>query len=107
MDGINARSAEELIRRGFIDVNTTPINMVEALETTSIRGYIKKGLNKMVENAVNKGTTNIRNEMNMMKKELIKEVGVHSDIIQKQASKKMKVELALLKKQFKAAMDCI
>lgn len=107
MDGINAPSAKELIRFGFTDVNTALANTIEALKNASTEDYTKKGLIKMVECMVNKGTSKIRNEIKLMKMEIVKEAKVHADTVQEQVSKKMKVELALLKKQLKTTMDCI
>ena len=39
LDGINALKNEELVRQGFIDVNTTLANTLKALENVLSKGY--------------------------------------------------------------------
>ena len=60
-----------------------------------------------MEKVVNHGTTEIRKEMITMKEDIVKEVREYADTVQVQASKAMEVQLALLKKQLAATMQCI
>ena len=91
LDGANAPSLEELIRLGFSDVNTALANTIEALENAPYKptnkALTKEELNKMVEEAVNKGTMEIRSEMISMKDTIVKEAQMYVDSVQKEATK--------------------
>ena len=50
--GINAPSKEELIRLGFLDVNTALANTIQTLENGPHQNITNKNLNKMVEATV-------------------------------------------------------
>ena len=107
LDGTNPPSNEELVRLGFSDVNTTLASTVEALENAPSKGYSKEELEKLVERAVNHGTMEVRKEMITMKEDIVKEAKEYANVVQVQASKTMGVQLALLKKQLVATMQCI
>ena len=104
LDGVNAPTNEELVRLGFRVVNTTLANIVEALENAPSKVYNKEDLEKMVAKVVNHGTKEIRQEMVTMKDGIVKE---YVDTVQAQASKTIEVQLAFLKKQLAATMQCI
>jgi hypothetical protein len=72
LDDIDAPSTSELARLGFADVNTTLANTIKALKNAPSKGYTKADLSKLVEEAVNKGATEIRKEMSLKKKLLKK-----------------------------------
>ena len=107
LNGINAPTSEELVRLGFSKVNTILANTVEAMENAPSKGYTKEELEKMVEKAVNYGTTKIRKEMVTMKEDIVKKAKKYSYVVQAQTSKTMGIQLALLKKQLAATMQCI
>lgn len=63
LDGIFKPSNEELTRLGFNDVTTALANTIEAMENVSSKALEKNDINKIVEEAVAKGTAIIRDEM--------------------------------------------
>lgn len=71
LDVIDAPSTTELARLGFSDVNTTLANTIQPLENVPNKGYSKADMSKMVEEAVNKGATEIRKEMSLLKGEIV------------------------------------
>ena len=77
------------------------------MENATSKGYNKVEFKKMVEKAVIQGMKEIRKEMVIIKKNIIKEAREYADIVQAQASKAMGVQLSLLKKQLAAPMQCI
>ena len=107
MDRTNGPSNEELVRLGFQDVNTTLANTIEAIENATSKGYNKVDFGKMIEKAVIQGTDDIRQEMVILKKDIVKEAKEYADNVQAQASKTMGIQLSLLKKQLAATMQCI
>ena len=107
LDGTNAPSNEELVKLCFTDVNIALANTVEALENTPSKGFSKVELEKLVQKAVNHGTTEIRKEMITMKEDIVKEAKEYANVVQAQASKAMGIRLSLLKKQLAAIMQCI
>ena len=96
LDGIHAPSAEEFVRLGFSDVNTALANTIQALENAPSKGYTKADLNKMVEEAVNKGTTEIRKEMSALKGEIVEEAKIYADKVQAESNRNSRVQIALL-----------
>lgn len=70
MDDISKPSVDELIRLAFNDANTTLANTIEAIENAPSSKLEKKDINKMVEEAVTKGTAIVRNEMQTMETHL-------------------------------------
>ena len=107
LDGTNAPSNEELVRLGFQDVNTALANTVEAIENATSKGYNKVDFEKMIEKAIIQGTDDICQDMVILKKDIVKETREYADNVQAQASKTMGIQLALLKKQLAATMQCI
>ena len=107
LDGTNAPSNEELVTLGFQDVNTALANTVEAIENATSKGYNKVDFEKMIEKVVIQGTNDIRQEMIILKKDIVKEAQEYANNVQAQASKTMGIQLSLLKKQLAATMQCI
>ena len=77
------------------------------MENATSKGYNKVDFKKMVEKAIIQGTEEIRKQMVIMKKDIVKEAREYAKTIQAQASKAMGVQLSLLKKQLAATMQCI
>ena len=107
LDGTNAPSNEELVRLGFQDVNTALVNIVEAIENATSKGYNKVDFEKVIEKAVIQKTDDIWKEMVTLKKDIVKEAKEYANNVQAQASKTMKIQLSLLKKQLATTMQCI
>ena len=98
MDGIDAPSAIELARLGFVDVNTALANTIQALENAPSKGYTKAYLSKMVEEAVNKGAVEICKEMSLLKNEIVEEAKVYADKVQAESNRNLRIQIALLQK---------
>ena len=96
LDGIHAPSAEEFARLGFSDVNTALANTIQTLENAPSKGYSKADLNKMVEENVNKGTTEIKKEMSALKGEIVEKTKIYSDKVQAESNRNSKVQIVLL-----------
>ena len=62
LDGISKPSSEKLTRLGFNDVTTALADTVEAMENTPSNALGKKDINKIIEEAVAKGTAIVRDE---------------------------------------------
>ena len=107
LDGIDAPSATKLARLGFSDVNTALANTIQALENAPSKGYTKADLNKMVEEAVNKGTNEIRKEMSALKGEIVEEAKVYADKVQAESNRNSRVQIALLQKQMRLTLETL
>ena len=107
LDGVNAPSKEELVRLGFTDVSTALANTITALENGPQQASSNKDLNKMVEEAVKKGTDEIRKEMVSLKSEIVQEAKVYADHVQMEANKNSKLQMKLLQNQMKKTLDAI
>ena len=107
LDGIDAPSAIELARLGFSDVNTALANTIQALENAPHKGYTKADLNKMVEEAVNKGANEIRKEMSLLKGEIVEEAKVYADKVQAESNRNSRVQIALLQKQMRLTLETL
>lgn len=111
LDGANKPSDEELKKLGFEDVNTAMANTIATIENGPRTGFTKEDVNKMVEQAVNKGVsstlTEVRKEMAIMKEEIVQEARVYADVVQAQASASMLGELQRLRNQLMLTTEFI
>ena len=107
LDGIDAPSAKELARLGFSDVNTALANTIQALENAPNKGYTKADLSKMVEEAVNKGATEIRREMSLLKGKIVEEAKIYADKVQAESNRNSRVQIALLQKQMRLTLETL
>ena len=107
LDGVNAPTSEELTRLGFSDVNTALANTVQAMENGPSNNLSKSELNRMVEDAVNKGAVEIRKEMSLLKNEIVEEAKVYADKVQAEANKNSRAQMALLQKQLRLTLESI
>jgi len=107
LDGIEAPSATQLARLEFVDVNTVLANTMQALENAPSKGYIKADLNKMVEDAVNKGVIEIQKEMSLLKIEIVEEAKTYTDKVQTKSNQNSRVQIALLQKQMRIALETL
>ena len=98
LDGIDAPSPLELTRLGFADVNTALANTIQALENAPSKGYTNADLNKMVEEAVNKGAVVIRKEMSILKEEIVEEAKIYEDKVQAKSNHNSRIQIALFQK---------
>ena len=98
LDGINAPSTTELTRLGFPDVNTALANTIQALKNAPSTTYTKADLGKMVEEAISKGTMEIRKEMSLLKEEIVEEAKVYADKVQAESNRNSRIQMALLQK---------
>ena len=73
INGVFAPSKEELYRLELSEVTTALTNTVGAFNNTTTKGYTKDDLNKMIEEAIAKCTTEKREEMKSMKEEMVQE----------------------------------
>ena len=107
LDGIDAPTAEELVRLGFTDVNTALANTIQALENAPSKGYTKADLGKMVEEAVNKGAMEIRKEMRIFQRGNVEEAKVYADKVQAESNKNSRIQIALLQKQMRLTLETL
>ena len=70
LDGISKPSNEELTRLGFNDVITILADTLEAMENVPSNSLGKNDINKIVEEAVAKGTAIVRGEIQTMETRL-------------------------------------
>jgi len=97
LDGINAPTKEDLVRLGFTDVNIALANIVQALENGPHQNYNKIDLNRMVEEAVQKGTVTtmeeMRKKMISLKGEIVEEAKVYADHVQVESNPNSKIHI--------------
>ena len=107
LDGIDTPSAIELSRLGFSDVNTALANTIQALENAPSKGYTKADLGKMVEEAINKGTFEIRKEMCLLKEEIVEEAKTYADKVQAESNRNSRIQMTLLQKQMRITLETL
>jgi len=105
LDGIEAPSAKELAKLRFCDVNTTLANTIQALENAPSKGYTKADFSKMVEEAVNKGASEIRKEMSLLKNEIVEEAKTYADKVLAESNQNSRIQMALLQKQMMITLE--
>ena len=96
-DGIFKPSNDELTRLGFNDVTTALANTVEAMENVSSKALGKNDINKIVEEAVAKGTAIVCTEMQTMETCLTTQAKNFATYAVDKAAKAFKNEMATLR----------
>ena len=107
LDGISKPSGEELTRLGFYDVNTALANTVEAMENAPSNALEKKDINKIVEEAVAKGTAIVRNEMQTMETRLTSQAKNFATYAAEKAARALKNEMATLRQALSKTMAAL
>lgn len=90
LDGISKSSVEELTRLGFNDVTTALADMIEAMENAPSNTLGKKNINKIVEEAVAKGTAIVRTEMHTKETRLTTQAKKFATFAAEKAAKALK-----------------
>ena len=106
-DGISKPSTEELTRLGFNDVTTALADTVEAMENAPSNVLGKKDINKIVEEAVAKGTAIVRDEMQVMETRLTTQAKNFATYAAEKAAKALKKEMAILRQALTKTMAAL
>ena len=107
LDGISKPSSEELTRLGFNDVTTALADTVEAMENAPSNALGKKDINKIVEEAVAKGTAIGRDEMQVMEIRLTTQAKNFATYAAEKAAKALKKEMATLRQALSKTMAAL
>ena len=107
LDGVSKPSNEELTRLGFNDVTTALANTVEAMENVSSKALGKSDINKIVEEAVAKGTAIVRTEMQTMETRLTTQAKNFATYAADKAAKALKNEMATLRQALSKTMAAL
>lgn len=107
LDGISKPSTEELTRLGFNDVTTALADTVEAMENAPSNALGKKDINKIVEEAVAKGTAIVRDEMQTMETRLTTQAKNFATYAAEKAAKALKTEMATLRQALSKTMAAL
>lgn len=78
-------------------MNTALANTVEAIENAPSNGLAKKDISKMVEEAVAKGTTIVRDDMQIMETRLTSQAKNFATYAADKAARALKKEMATLR----------
>ena len=107
LDGISKPSNDELTRLGFNDVTTPLADTVEAMENAPSNSLGKKNINKIVEEAVAKGTATVRNEMQTMETRFTTQAKNFATYAADKAAKALKNEMATLRQALSKTMAAL
>ena len=105
--GISKPSTKELTRLGFNDVTTALADTVEAMENGPSNALGKKNINKIVEEAVAKGTAIVRDEMQVMETRLTTQAKNFATYAADKAAKALKKEMATLRQALSKTMAAL
>ena len=104
MDGISKPTNEELTRLGFNDVTTALADTVEAMENAPSNSLGKNDINKIVDEAVAKGTAIVRGEMQTMETRLTTQANNFATYAADKAAKTLQNEMATLRQALSKTM---
>ena len=104
LDGISKPSVERLTRLDFNDVTTAFADTVDAMKNAPSNAIGKKDINKIVEEAVAKGTAIVRTEMHTMETHFTTQVKKFATFAVEKAAKALKKKMATLRQALSKSM---